>query len=52
MEVLSQSRSHAASARSASSLPTSSTTFSNSFMITSSPYFEDSIPLMISIASP
>ena len=43
---------HAASARSASSLPTSSTTFSTSFMITSFSYFGESIPLTISIASP
>ena len=50
--VVSQQESHAAFARRASSLPTSSTTSSTSFMITSCPYFEESIPLIISIASP
>ena len=44
--------SQAASARSTSSRPRSSTTFSTWFMITSFPYFGESIPLTISIASP
>jgi hypothetical protein len=50
MEYSRNSASHAASARTASCLPTSSTTFSTWFMITSFPYFGESIPLIFSIA--
>jgi hypothetical protein len=51
-ELLPNEHSHAAAANNLSPFPTASSTFNTLFMITSFPYFGDSILLITSIASP